>query len=134
MLLILLLVKPKLNFRKDVIFKCLYCTILRFNLIYILADPNEWLCCDQLTIADISLALLLHRLNCLGMEEHFWKNKRPAIEEYFQRVSQRDAFQKSLPSTYSTVKTVWSKTPSSYKYSAAALSAAVVAGILAQKL
>lgn len=95
-----------------------------------------WLCCEQFTIADVSLALMLHRLNCLGLEDHYWRNnKRPLTEAYFNRIRQRESYQKSLPSAYSTMKTVWSKTPSSYKYSAAAVSAAVVlSGIMAQKL
>ncbi|KAG4071709.1 hypothetical protein HA402_011863 [Bradysia odoriphaga] len=50
---------------------------------------NTWLCCDQITIADISLAVLLQRLYSLGFEEYFWMQKRPHLRQYFTKISAR---------------------------------------------
>lgn len=96
----------------------------------------DWLCSNEFTIADISLGMLLHRLYCLGFENYFWKNcKRPFIEKFFNKLSsERQSFQKSLPTTFATIKTVWSKTPAVYKFGMGAISAAVlVTSLIAQK-
>lgn len=88
---------------------------------------NVWLCSEEFTIADISLGILLHRLYSLGFENLFWANdKRPLIEKYFERLCERESFKKSLPNTISTIKTVWSKTPSIYKLGVGSLSAAIL--------
>lgn len=55
------------------------------------------MCCEQFTIADLSLAMLLNRLNALGMAEYFWQRDRPLVSAYYQRVSERDAFRRALP-------------------------------------
>jgi len=89
-------------------------------------STNIWLCSNQLTIADISLAVLLQRLYCLGFEEYFWMNKRPHVQHYFAQISKRDSFKKSMPTTFSTVRAVWTKTPWVYKAGVAALSATIV--------
>lgn len=92
-----------------------------------LGIPNYWLCCAEFTIADIGLGVLLHRLYCLGLENLFWANdKRPLIGKYYVRLSERDSFKRSLPNTLSTIKTVWSKTPSIYKFGVGSLSAAIL--------
>jgi len=89
-------------------------------------STNIWLCCNQITIADISLAVLLQRLYCLGFEEYFWMHKRPYLQQYFAQISKRDSFKKSMPTTFSTVRAVWTKTPWVYKAGVAALSATIV--------
>lgn len=81
----------------------------------ILDLTNTWLCCEQITIADISLAVLMQRLYSLGFEEYFWMQKRPHLRQYFSRISARESFQKSLPTTFSTVRAVWTNTPWMYK-------------------
>lgn len=94
---------------------------------FISGFKNYWLCCEQFTIADISLGILLHRLYCLGFENHLWANdKRPFVEQFYIRISERESFKKSLPNTLSTIKTVWSKTPSIYKIGVGSLSAAIL--------
>nr|XP_018902492.1 PREDICTED: ganglioside-induced differentiation-associated protein 1 [Bemisia tabaci] len=61
-----------------------------------------WLCSDRFTVADISLSLLLHRLNSIGLSHRFWGNgKRPLLENYFNRVTQRESFIKTIPSLQS---------------------------------
>lgn len=91
-----------------------------------------WLCCEKFTIADLSLAMLLHRLYCLGLDDFFWCQKRPIIATYFKRISERESFQKSLPissssSTISTVQDMWSKmSPAQIVGFATAISAAVL--------
>ncbi|XP_071451722.1 ganglioside-induced differentiation-associated protein 1 [Hetaerina americana] len=57
-----------------------------------------WLCCDQFTVADISLAVLLDRLKCLGLEHRFWVPHRPHLGKYFSKVQERDSFVASIPS------------------------------------
>ncbi|XP_046397159.1 ganglioside-induced differentiation-associated protein 1 isoform X2 [Ischnura elegans] len=57
-----------------------------------------WLCCEQFTVADISLAALLERLKCLGLEHRFWIPHRPHLGKYFSRVQQRDSYMASVPS------------------------------------
>ncbi|KAG4075055.1 hypothetical protein HA402_008120 [Bradysia odoriphaga] len=89
-------------------------------------STNTWLCCDQITIADISLAVLLQRLYSLGFEEYFWMQKRPHLRQYFSKISARESFKKSLPTTFSTMRAVWTNTPWMYKAGVAALSATIV--------
>lgn len=59
---------------------------------------NWWLCCEEFTIADIGLAILLERLNQLGYASHFWRNnKKPHIERYYTKVQERESFKKTIP-------------------------------------
>lgn len=81
----------------------------------ILESKNIWLCCDRVTIADVSLAVLLQRLYSLGFEEYFWTKKRPYLRQYFSKISARESFIKSMPTTFSTVRAVWTNTPWMYK-------------------
>lgn len=77
-----------------------------------------WLCSDDFTLADISLSLLLHRLNALGLEDYFWTNsKKINIEKYFKKVVTRESFVKTMPTVLANLKIVWEKTPSPYKLS-----------------
>ncbi|KAJ6641865.1 Ganglioside-induced differentiation-associated protein 1 [Pseudolycoriella hygida] len=89
-------------------------------------STNEWLCSDQITIADISLGVLLQRLYSLGFENYFWISKRPHLKRYFSKISTRESLKKSLPTTFSTVRAVWTNTPWMYKAGVAALSATIV--------
>jgi len=54
------------------------------------APRVEWLTGDELSVADISLGLLLHRLYQLGFENQFWTfGKLPQVEAYFSSWSWR---------------------------------------------
>nr|UUV68093.1 glutathione S-transferase [Dendroctonus rhizophagus] len=69
---------------------------------------NWWLCTDGFTVADVSLTILLVRVNQIGMEPYFWTNgKRPHVERYFIRVQERDSYKKTVPTTFSLVKTIF---------------------------
>ncbi|XP_055313359.1 ganglioside-induced differentiation-associated protein 1 isoform X2 [Sitodiplosis mosellana] len=93
-------------------------------------DKDSWLCCNEFTLADMSLGVLLHRLQQLGLEKHFWgNNKKPYLAKYFTRIAQRKAFQKSHPSTTATMKAAWVKLPYSYKVFAVSIPTVVI-GIL----
>lgn len=66
---------------------------------------NWWLCTDRFTVADISLTILLERLNQLGFESRFWTaGRRPHIETYYQNAKLRDSYKKTIPSTCFQVK------------------------------
>lgn len=89
-----------------------------------------WLCTDQFTVADVSLTILLVRVNQIGMEPYFWTNgKRPHVERYFTRVQKRDSYGKTVPTTFSLVKTVFKKQmPLILGVSIAAVIALIVGG------
>ncbi|XP_054241423.1 ganglioside-induced differentiation-associated protein 1 isoform X1 [Indicator indicator] len=57
-------------------------------------DGNQpWLCGDFFSLADVSLAVILHRLKFLGLARRNWGNgKRPNLEAYYERVLKRKAF------------------------------------------
>ncbi|XP_071410428.1 ganglioside-induced differentiation-associated protein 1 isoform X3 [Pithys albifrons albifrons] len=61
-------------------------------------DGNQpWLCGDFFSLADVSLAVTLHRLKFLGLARRNWGNgKRPNLEAYYERVVKRKAFYKVL--------------------------------------
>ncbi|XP_028940357.1 ganglioside-induced differentiation-associated protein 1 isoform X2 [Antrostomus carolinensis] len=61
-------------------------------------DENPpWLCGDFFSLADVSLAVTLHRLKFLGLARRNWGNgKRPNLEAYYERVLKRKAFCKVL--------------------------------------
>ncbi|NXJ70193.1 GDAP1 protein, partial [Rostratula benghalensis] len=63
-----------------------------------LEDGNQpWLCGDFFSLADVSLAVTLHRLKFLGLARRNWGNgKRPNLEAYYERVLKRKAFHKVL--------------------------------------
>lgn len=66
---------------------------------------NWWLCSDRFTVADISLTILLERLNQLGFESRFWKNgKRQHVEKYYGRVKQRESYKRTIPTMLFHVK------------------------------
>ncbi|XP_033841808.1 ganglioside-induced differentiation-associated protein 1 [Periophthalmus magnuspinnatus] len=58
---------------------------------------QSWLCGDFFSMADVSLAVTLHRLKFLGLSQRYWGNgNRINIETYYGRVVQRPAFKKVL--------------------------------------
>ncbi|XP_061851433.1 ganglioside-induced differentiation-associated protein 1 isoform X2 [Colius striatus] len=61
-------------------------------------DENQpWLCGDFFSLADVSLAVTLHRLKFLGLARRNWGNgKRPNLEAYYERVLKRKAFHRVL--------------------------------------
>jgi len=74
------------------------------------APRSEWLTGDELSVADISLGLLLHRLYQLGFENHFWAfGKLPQVEAYFLRFRQRESFHRLQPSNFAILREMWMK-------------------------
>lgn len=77
------------------------------NKLKIAEKKQWWLCTDRFTVADVSLTILLVRLNQIGMEPHFWTGgKRPNVENYFNRVQQRESYKKTIPTTFSLIATI----------------------------
>ncbi|XP_017843249.1 ganglioside-induced differentiation-associated protein 1 isoform X1 [Drosophila busckii] len=83
---------------------------------------RQWLTGDELTLADISLGLLLQRLYQLGFEHYYWSfGKLPLLESYFLRFKQREAYLKVMPSSsFEILREMWSMTPTNYKLGATA--------------
>lgn len=54
---------------------------------------------SQFTMADISLTILLVRLDQLGLSHRYWNstNLRPLVGKYFSLVRQRESFKASVP-------------------------------------
>ncbi|KAL0270435.1 UNVERIFIED_CONTAM: hypothetical protein PYX00_007845 [Menopon gallinae] len=72
-----------------------------------LKNGVPWLCCDQFTMADISLTILLDRLSRVGLANYFWTNgKRSNIEKYYQRVQKRDSYRQAVPAVVTDLKYV----------------------------
>ncbi|XP_030371892.1 ganglioside-induced differentiation-associated protein 1 [Scaptodrosophila lebanonensis] len=85
------------------------------------ARRHDWLVSDDLTLADISLGLLLHRLYQLGFENYYWSyGKLPQVESYFLRFKRRASYHKLMPSNFEILKDMWAKTPGNYKIGAGA--------------
>uniref|UniRef100_A0A8C8RRG6 Ganglioside-induced differentiation-associated protein 1 n=1 Tax=Pelusios castaneus TaxID=367368 RepID=A0A8C8RRG6_9SAUR len=58
---------------------------------------QPWLCGKFFSLADVSLAVTLHRLKFLGFARRNWGNgKRPNLEAYYERVLKRKTFNKVL--------------------------------------
>ncbi|XP_015271690.1 PREDICTED: ganglioside-induced differentiation-associated protein 1 isoform X2 [Gekko japonicus] len=58
---------------------------------------QPWLCGEFFSLADISLAVTLHRLKFIGLARRSWGNgKRPNLEIYYERVLKRKTFHKVL--------------------------------------
>ncbi|XP_029313394.1 ganglioside-induced differentiation-associated protein 1 isoform X2 [Cottoperca gobio] len=58
---------------------------------------QSWLCGDFFSMADVSLAVTLHRLKFLGLSRRFWGNgTRVNLETYYERVVERPAFRRVL--------------------------------------
>lgn len=68
------------------------------NYLFLFVDEESWLCCESFTAADISLTVLLERLNVLGLENHFWGDrKRPHVEAFYKKVQSRSSYKKTMP-------------------------------------
>ncbi|XP_069477324.1 ganglioside-induced differentiation-associated protein 1 isoform X3 [Ambystoma mexicanum] len=64
-------------------------------------SPDEgqelWLCGQFFSLADVSLAVTLHRLKFLGFARRNWGNgKRPNLENYYERILKRRTFRRVL--------------------------------------
>ncbi|XP_075957463.1 ganglioside-induced differentiation-associated protein 1-like [Anarhichas minor] len=58
---------------------------------------QSWLCGDFFSMADVSLAVTLHRLKFLGLSRRFWGDgNRVNLETYYERVVERPAFRRLL--------------------------------------
>ncbi|KAM3966146.1 LOW QUALITY PROTEIN: ganglioside induced differentiation associated protein 1 [Aphomia sociella] len=94
-------------------------------------SEDNWLCCENFSIADVNLAVLLQRLWELGLEGRFWTGgKRPHIENYFNRVKQRDSFKQTIPNLPFHIKMIISSQPPAYLGVAGAASIGVVAAFV----
>lgn len=101
-----------------------------FFLVYNLFLGN-WLCCENFSIADINLAILLQRLWELGYEGRYWEGgKRPLLENYYNRVKQRESFKKTIPNLPVHVKMILMSQPPAYLGAAGAASIGVVVAII----
>ncbi|XP_045766669.1 ganglioside-induced differentiation-associated protein 1 [Maniola jurtina] len=90
-------------------------------------QSEDWLCCEKFSIADINLAVLLQRLWELGLEERFWEGgKRPYIENYFNRVRQRESFKRTIPNLPVHIKMIITSQPRAYIGAAGLVSVGVV--------
>lgn len=89
---------------------------MNLNIFSFLDESKQWLCCDNFTLADVSLGVLLHRLQQLGLERYFWgNNQKPFLSKYFNQIRTRKSFQNALPSRTATMKAAWAKLPYGYK-------------------
>ncbi|XP_075682224.1 ganglioside-induced differentiation-associated protein 1 isoform X2 [Rhinoderma darwinii] len=61
------------------------------------AGSGSWLCGQFFSLADVSLAVTLHRLKFLGFARRNWgSGKRPNLEAYYERILQRKTFYQVL--------------------------------------
>lgn len=91
---------------------------------------GSWLCCENFSIADINLAVLLQRLWELGFEDRYWSNgKRPLLEDYFNRVRQRESFKLTIPNLPYHVKMIIMSQPPAFLGAAGAASLGVVLAV-----
>lgn len=61
------------------------------------SGSESWLCGQFFSLADVSLAVTLHRLKFLGFARRNWGNgKRPNLEAYYERILQRKTFSQVL--------------------------------------
>lgn len=76
-----------------------------FLLLYILDGAKTWLCGEKFTIADISLCVLLNRLNVLGLLDKFFKDHDfKHLQDYYKRAQQRDSFKRTMNQSSSIIK------------------------------
>lgn len=56
------------------------------------------LCSKTFTLADVSLTILLHRLDALGLGHRFWSTDlKPNLNAYYQKVQSREGFKRTVP-------------------------------------
>ncbi|XP_013190795.1 ganglioside-induced differentiation-associated protein 1 [Amyelois transitella] len=88
---------------------------------------GNWLCCENFSIADINLAVLLQRLWELGLENRYWAGgKRPLLEKYFNRVKHRESFKQTIPNLSVHIKMIILAQPPAYLGAAGAASIGIV--------
>lgn len=57
------------------------------------ADKDTWLCGEDFTLADINLAILLHRLNFVGYSGGIIDNGlMPNVEDYYAKLKNRQSY------------------------------------------
>lgn len=101
--------------------------------LYFSDKEDWWLCTDRFTIADIDLAILLERLNQLGLDSRFWTGgKRPLVEKYYSKVKLRESFKKTIPTLLVHVQLffITYKKPVIISVSVVAAVAVIVGGVL----
>ncbi|XP_051542928.1 ganglioside-induced differentiation-associated protein 1 isoform X3 [Myxocyprinus asiaticus] len=60
-------------------------------------SQQAWLCGEFFSIADVSLAVTIHRLKFLGLSRRYWGNGiRVNLETYYERVLNRPTFRRVL--------------------------------------
>lgn len=59
-------------------------------------QDHAWLACDHFSMADIALAPYLNRLDALSMQEMWEGGRYPLVEDWFNRLRSRPAFQPAL--------------------------------------
>ncbi|MGH0124970.1 UNVERIFIED_CONTAM: hypothetical protein FKN15_005521 [Acipenser sinensis] len=58
---------------------------------------QPWLCGQFFSVADVSLAVTLHRMKFLGLSRRYWGNgDRQNVETYYERVLKRKTFRRVL--------------------------------------
>jgi glutathione S-transferase len=57
---------------------------------------GTWLLGEQFTLADIAIAPYMFRLSALGNDQFWSKDRRPRINEWYERLSARPAFGKAV--------------------------------------
>ncbi|MBN3285629.1 GDAP1 protein, partial [Polyodon spathula] len=58
---------------------------------------QTWLCGQFFSVADVSLAVTLHRIKFLGLSRRYWGNgDRQNVETYYERVLKRKTFRRVL--------------------------------------
>lgn len=61
-------------------------------MLFFIDNPGWWIASPEISVADIDLCLLLHRLWQLGFERRMWERNRPNLKRYFARVRMLDSF------------------------------------------
>nr|XP_057915392.1 ganglioside-induced differentiation-associated protein 1 isoform X2 [Doryrhamphus excisus] len=60
-------------------------------------NSQSWLCGEFFSMADVSLAVTLHRLKFIGLSRRYWGNgSRANLEGYYECVLERPAFRRVL--------------------------------------
>jgi len=59
-------------------------------------DPGPWIVGSEFTLADIAVAPYMFRLSALGADQFWSKSRRPRVNEWYQRLSVRPAFQTAV--------------------------------------
>lgn len=92
-------------------------------------DTNQWFLSESVSILDICLGILLHRLDMVGLDRKLWAT-RPSISAYFHKVQQLPAYQQSIPNNISNARAMWGKLPDQYKFAGIGLISASSLGLM----